>query len=313
MNLQLNTIMKVLLSLALGVGLFLGFDNLFNSKDSKSGFLKNTDSTSTNFSYAPPEPINGTLKGVVELGASGFNYFIVRIDKSKNWKLEKADYGNSLVLEHMATDLDIRAGLKEYIGKMLDYGVDGKQIHFVVSSGAIKEEATQKIVQNLKAIGYNVNTVTPEQEGALALNCVLPKDYEGEAFVVDIGSSNTKVSWKAGKAINALETYGSKYYKDKKDDGIVYNEVKEKCKGIPTLHRKTCFIIGGVPFKMADSVRVEKERFTLLKDPDFYKFENAKEKSGTNIYKAIKDATQCKQFVFDWDSNFTIGYLLSLN
>jgi hypothetical protein len=31
-----------------------------------------------------------------------------------------------------------------------------------------------------------------------------------------------------------------------------------------------------------------------------------------NIYKAIKDATGTDQFVFDWDANFTIGFLLDL-
>ena len=36
------------------------------------------------FSYLPPAPVNGTLKGVVELGASGFNSFIINVDSKKN-------------------------------------------------------------------------------------------------------------------------------------------------------------------------------------------------------------------------------------
>src|SRR5689334_1026001 len=47
------------------------------------------------FSYTPPAPTNGKLKGVVEMGASGFNSFIVKIDPQKNWQLEKAEFGNS--------------------------------------------------------------------------------------------------------------------------------------------------------------------------------------------------------------------------
>jgi hypothetical protein len=35
------------------------------------------------FSYTPPAPENGKLKGVVELGASGFNSFIIRVDPRK--------------------------------------------------------------------------------------------------------------------------------------------------------------------------------------------------------------------------------------
>ncbi|MCU0326836.1 MAG: hypothetical protein MUF45_16605 [Spirosomaceae bacterium] len=264
------------------------------------------------FSYVAPEPINGKLKGVVELGASGFNSFIIRVDKDKHWKLEKADFGNSLVTENMASDEDIRAGLKKYIGGMLDFGVGGRDIHFVVSSGAAKAEVTQKIVKNLKALNYFVNTVTPEQEGSLALKSVLPKDFEEEAFVVDIGSGNTKISWKNGSSISALETQGSKYFQNGTSDDAVYDEVKTKAAGVPKSKTKTCFIIGGVPFKMAKEVRAGKERFTILKAPKEYKMSDAKDRAGVNIYKAIKDATGCDQFVFDWDANFTIGFLLGL-
>lgn len=264
------------------------------------------------FTYTAPAPQGGKLKGVVELGASGFNSFIVRIDDQKNWKLEKAEFGNSLVMENMATDDDIRAGLKSYIGKMLDFGVGGRDIQFVVSSGAVKAEGTQKIIRALKSLNYVVNTVTPEQEGSLALRSVLPVDFADNAFVVDIGSGNTKISWKENGQTKAVETYGSKYFQNGTSDETVASEVAAKAKQVPTSHRKTCFIIGGVPFELAKAVRNGKERYTVLDAPSAYQLENAKSKAGLNIYKAIADATGCDQFVFDWDANFTIGYLLTL-
>ncbi|RAK00017.1 Ppx/GppA phosphatase family protein [Larkinella arboricola] len=264
------------------------------------------------FSYSPPAPENGKLKGVVELGASGFNSFIITVDPQKNWKLEKSEFGNSLVLENMATDQDIREGLKKYIAQMLNFGVAGRDIHFVVSSGAVKAENTQKIIKALKSLNYVVNTVTPEQEGKLALRSVLPKDFESNAFVVDIGSGNTKISWKEGGKTSALESYGAKYFQNGDDDSKVYNEVKAKAAEIPSANRKTCFIIGGVPFELAKEVRKGKERYTVLNAPSAYKSTEAKTKAGVNIYKAIADGTNCNQFVFDWDANFTIGYLLTL-
>jgi hypothetical protein len=319
MQAKLTPIAKILLGIVLGIGLFFGVKYVMGQKDNPDKLFNggSADTSSTivptpTFSYAPAEPINGTLKGVVELGASGFNSFVVNIDANKNWKLKKAEFGNSMVIEKMATDTDIRDGLKKYIGTMIDFGVQPANIQFVVSSGAAKEAVTQKIISELKALKYVVNTVTPEQEGALALACVLPKDYEGEAFVVDMGSSNTKVSWKKDGNISAFETYGSKYFQGKTDDGKVYQEVKTKCANIPTFNRKTCFIIGGVPFKLAQQTRKNKERFTVLNAPDKYKLEDAKDKAGRNIYKAIHDATGTQQFVFDWDANFSIGYLLSL-
>ena len=116
-----------------------------------------------------------------------------------------------------------------------------------------------------------------------------------------------------GESVSALETYGAKYFQDGTDDNKVYQEVSAKAKQIPAALRKTCFIIGGVPFEMAKEVRKGKERFTTLSKPVAYsKLTNAKSKSGINIYKSIGDATGCDQFVFDWDANFTIGFLLQM-
>jgi hypothetical protein len=264
------------------------------------------------FDYSPPAVVNGTLKGVVELGASGFNSFIVKIDKSKNWQLEKAEFGNSLVTENMATDEDIRIGLKKYIGHMLDFGVSGRDIHFVVSSGAVKADVTQKIVKALKSLNYFVNTVTPEAEGSLGHRVVVPEKFVGQAFMVDIGSGNTKISWKKDGQLQSLETYGSKYFQNNTSDEVVANDVAAKAKQIPADNRKVCFIIGGVPFDLAKTHRNGKERFTLLKAPQGYQVEKAKEKAGLNIYKSIAQTTGCEQFVFDFDANFTIGFLLNL-
>jgi hypothetical protein len=272
-----------------------------------------TTSETAAFAYTPPAPVDGKLRGVVELGASGFNSFIIKVDKEKRWNLEKSEFGNSLVTENMATDEDVRIGLKKYIGSMLDYGVGSKDIHFVVSSGAAKADVTQKITRVLKSLGYVVNQVTPEQEGQLALKSVLPAEYAGKAFVVDIGSGNTKISWVKDGKVSALESYGAKYFQDGTDDSKVYQEVSAKAKQIPAELRNTCFIIGGVPFEMAKEVRKGKERYTTLSAPLAYsKLSNAKSKAGVNIYKAVTDATGCKQFVFDWDANFTIGFLLGL-
>jgi hypothetical protein len=279
-----------------------------SSSDSNAGTI-----ATQAFQYTPPAPVNGKLKGVVELGASGFNSFIIKVDNEKRWSLEKFEFGNSLVTENMATDEDIRVGLKKYIGGMLDFGVSAREIHFVVSSGAAKAEVTQKITKALKSLNYVVNQVTAEQEGQLALKSVLPQEYEDKAFVVDIGSGNTKVSWIKNGRVNALETYGAKYFQEGTDDMKVYQEVVAKSKQVPAELRNTCFIIGGVPYEMAKEVRQGKERFTTLSAPVAYsKLNNAKSKAGINIYKAIGDATECNQFVFDWDANFTIGFLLSL-
>ncbi|MDO7744306.1 MAG: hypothetical protein MUP99_11045 [Pedobacter sp.] len=271
---------------------------------------KTTDDKRT-FNYSPEKPVNGEYKGVVEVGASGFNSFVVNIDKEKNWEIISKDFGKSFVYEGMANTADIRTGLKDYIGAMFDKGVKSRNIHFVISSGAQKEPKTALISSELKKMGYVVNLVTAEQEGKLALKCVLPKSYNDNSFVVDIGSGNTKISWISGD-VKSAEAPGAKYYeKDLKDDAV-YAEVKTTAEKIPSAKREVCFIIGGVPYELAKQTRNGEERFTVLNDPEKYSTDKVKIKSGVNIYKAIKDATNCDTFVFDWDANFTIGFLLSV-
>lgn len=269
--------------------------------------------SSAKFTYVPAAPVNGKLRGVVELGASGFNSFIVRIDAQRNWKLEKAEFANSLVLENMATDDDIRRGLKAYIGKMLDYGVNGKDIYFVVSSGAATADVTKNIIQSLKGIGYIVHMVTPAQEGAFGLRAAVPAPYADKAFLVDMGSANTKIAWQVAGKSTVVNSYGSKYYQQALPDATIAADVAAKAGEVPAARRQTCFIIGGVPYELAKAVRQGQEQYTVLKAPDDYaQLEGAKLKAGLTIYQALAAATGCKQFVFGWDTNFTIGYLLSL-
>ena len=276
----------------------------------------NKPATSTaehrSFAYQPDKPVNGTLKGVVEVGASGFNSFIINIDKEKRWEIITKDFGQSLVYEGLATTDDIRSGLKKYLSGMFDHGVQNKNMHFVISSGAQKEPKTAGIVSELKKMGYVVNLVTPEQEGKLALKSVQPPSYQDNSFVTDIGSGNTKISYFENGSIKAMETPGAKYFESNKSDEAVYNEVKQKASTIPAGKKEVCFIIGGVPYELAKQTRQGEERYTVLNAPGSYSSDKQKVKSGINIYKALVDATGCDTFVFDWDANFTIGFLLSL-
>ena len=195
---------------------------------------------------------------------------------------------------------------------MLDFGVKGKDIHFVVSSGAKNEPSVIKIAKNLKDLGYFVNEVTPQQEGTYGLNCVVPSILASESFMVDMGSGNTKISCSNAGKIKAYESHGSKYFQKSIPDEQVYKDVRAVVSQIPSSNRQTCFIIGGIPFELAKQVRDGKERYTVLKAPMEYSASGDKQKAGLNIYKAVYDETGCKTYVFDWDANFTIGFLLDL-
>jgi len=265
------------------------------------------------------KPTNGKQKGVVELGSKGFNAFIITMDEDKNWKLDHAEYGYSGVVDGLAEGEDVKVGLKNYINSLIEKGVLGKDIHFVVSSGATEEEVTQTIIEGLEALGYVANTVTKEQEGSYALKSVLPEKYEDQAFVVDIGSGNTKISWLENGEIIAKGTNGAKYRSKGIADNEAYDDAKTIAASIPKSKTNMCFIIGGIPFQMAkpkrQEVNGEDERYTVIGPPDdpaYEDFTGDRDAGGLNIYDAIRQGTGCETFIFDWDSNFTIGFLLEL-
>ncbi|MBD0288897.1 MAG: hypothetical protein ICV79_26245 [Flavisolibacter sp.] len=286
------------------------------TNDTRSGNQNNNNKGNTTggraFEYTPEKPVNGVLKGVVEVGATGFNSFVINMDKEKRWEIVSKDFGESLAYEGLATTDDIRAGLKKYLASMFDKGVTSKNMHFVISSGAQKEPKTTLIANELKKMGYVVNLVTPEQEGKYALQATIPPSFRDNSFLVDIGSGNTKISWGEGSSLRSLEAPGAKYYEKERSDEVVYNEVKQTASKIPEGKRNVCFILGGVPYTLAKQHRNGEERYTVLNAPNTYKASDKKMAAGLNILKAIEDATKCDTFVFDWNANFTIGFLLNL-
>lgn len=272
-----------------------------------------TKSQGRTFDYTPEKPVNGTLKGVVEVGATGFNSFVINMDAQKRWEIVSKDFGESLAYEGLATSDDIRIGLKKYLAQMFDKGVSKNNMHFVISSGAQKEPKTTTISNELKKMGYVVNLVTAEQEGKLAFKATVPPSFQDNSLLVDIGSGNTKISWQEGTSLKSLELPGAKYYEKGTSDDDVYSQVKSQAGKIPEGKRNVAFILGGVPFTLAKQHRNGEERYTVLNQPASYKVADKKMGSGLNIYKALEDATKTDTFVFDWDANFTIGFLLGLN
>ncbi|MDY0780612.1 hypothetical protein [Tenacibaculum sp. IB213877] len=300
------------------IGLFLLIITSFFSCKINTKQTVNKKYSPTKFEYSPIKPKDGKLKGVIELGNSGFNSFVIEVDKDNNWELKRREFGSSLISEGMTNSSEVNLKLKDYIDKFMLFGLQKQDISFVVSSGALKEEITQKIVHELKELKYQVEIITPEQEGKYALQALLPEQFKDSSFIVDMGSGNLKIGYIEEGKITTKETLGSKYYQKGIEDSVVYEAVKATAMEIPKKKRQRCFIIGGVPYHLAASVRIGKERYTQLSPyaEDFAKVAKEKGKklqSGLVMYKAIYDATNCTQIIFDWDANFSIGYLLEKN
>ncbi|MDW3194687.1 MAG: hypothetical protein R8G66_20075 [Cytophagales bacterium] len=272
------------------------------------------ETTTEEFKYAPPLPENGSLFGIVEMGGTGFNSFIVNLDTVGNWKLEKANFGESNVYEGDATLEAVRSGLEAYIAGMLEQGVTGDKIHFIQSSTASSSEKVQQINVALKELGYAINNVDVEKEGIFAFKAIMPAPFIENSFVVDIGSGNTKVSWMEGGEIKSISFEGSKYYQKGLSDEGVYAAIKARILEIPADKTYHCFMIGGAAYNLAKLNDDYSDRYTPLDNPNDYQgIEDPKVLAGLNIYKALYDNLEnCNDYVFDWDGNFSIGFLLSI-
>lgn len=263
------------------------------------------------FQYIAPELNGGVLKGVILLGGAGFDSFIISIDSSRNWTLEKAAFGESKVVEGQASHDEIKTGLETYIKSFLDAGVSGEHIHFVVSSTAIKDEEVLQIMPILEETGYQINRISEEEEGRYSYLATMPKGWENEGYVVDMGSGNTKISWMSEGKINTATTYGSKYNLLELTEEEILADVATKIQNVPTALRQKCFLIGGAPYKIAKAFNEYTDRYTVLKDLEEYEFaDDQKAQNGVMILRTIQAQTQTSEFIFDWNSNFSIGFLI---
>lgn len=265
-----------------------------------------------NFQYVAEDPINGVLKGVILLGGAGFDSFIVLLDSANNWTLEKATYGESNVLENKASLENVKQGLENYIKTFIEAGIDVSNIHFLISSTAVNNDSLKPLMSALKEIGYLINEVTPAKEAAYGYLSTMPKGWENEGYVLDMGSGNTKISWMESEEIKSVTVYGSKYHLLEVTEEEVLKDLDAKIEEIPNSLRDKCFLIGGAPYQLAKASDEYSDRYTVLKDLNEYSFlEDQKAQNGLKILKHIQESTGTREFIFDWNSNFSIGFLIA--
>lgn len=326
MNLNTETLKKMGLVVAfvLIMGTLVGYK--YYGQDVTTAVNKATNGTVEAFASAasdnelsielPPAPsANAVAKGVVEIGASGFNTYIVQIDKQGNYAVKLKKFGNSLAYEGLTNTDEVKRGLKDYLALMLNKGVSPQNLHFVISSGALKEPKTKVIADGIRKSGFVVNEVSAEQEGIWALQAAMHPNYRDKSFVVDVGSGNTKISWYEGNAKRTIEASGAKYFQNTQlTDADVTEELRSKVAQVPADKRKICFVIGGVPNYLAKTHpnTGDDSTYIQLNNLDSYKVDDdAKNHSGVVILKAIQSVTGCT-YIFNNNAFFPIGFLASL-
>jgi hypothetical protein len=270
------------------------------------------DFGSKSFNHYAPLPVNGKHKGVIVMGCSGFDAFVIEMDKNKNWKQKEALFGKSFMLENQLTKEMLEETMVKYLGKMANYGIDKSDIFLVMSSVISADKDRENLLtKTANQFGITAHTVNYTDEARFAYISMMPKEYEDKAFVIDLGSGNTKISWVENGTIKTLETHGSKYQQKKIDHETVYREVTEIISLIPENLTKNCFVIGGAPYELAKQNEEYTDRYTVLNPLETYHSKDEKVIGGLNILNAIALTKNTRNFIFDWESNFGIGFVLS--
>ena len=298
-------------NIAISLLLSVGCSSSENSTDEKRT-IDNTPSFHSSFDYRPEAPVDGKLLGIIELGYSGFNSFIVKMDNQDRWSLEKASYSESYVGDDNVTFDYVLSEIEKFKSEMIEFGVNGNDINFVASSSAIRNQKIVDIAEQLRRLDIGLITVSADQEGRYAFDATLPKDLKKDAFMIDMGSGNTKVSWLEGNKVQTLETFGSRYQEIGITDQEARIGIKEAVGQVPERNRSLCFMVGKIPFLLASETNNRSARYTILEPPNVYSFADVQSMAGLNLYDALwKESTI--SYVFDWDSNYSIGVLMNVN
>lgn len=160
--------------------------------------------------YGVEKPVNGVLKGVIEIGSTGFNSFVIHVDKQKRWEMLAKNFGVSLVYEGMATPESMRQGIQRYMSSMFDNAVQQKDVHIVISSAAQKTPKAWEMMNELTKMGHRIVAVSAAEEAKYGFLATVPASMRGSSFFVDVGSGNTKIAWQEGDSIRSCEAPGSK-------------------------------------------------------------------------------------------------------
>lgn len=293
------------------------FSSCSSNKESNDSNAPTKDSTSKkivekkSFNYKPEKPKNGELFATIEIGSSGLNYFIVNMDDQDRWSLIQSGFGESSLIDNESNVDAIFIKIESYKREIIRAGVAKNNIYVIASSSAIELGKIQEIKSRLGISGIKLISVNAAQEGLYNLFSTVPQEFIAESFLVDIGSGNTKITWISNSDTTTLETFGSKYYLDGTPDTTAFRTVRDLLLKIPEKNRNLCFMLGGIPYEFAAATNKRDGRYTLLDLPGKYSPSTQKGKSGKIIYNAIYlDPTF--SYIFDWDANFSIGYLISL-
>ena len=228
--------------------------------------------------------------------------------------MEEASYSRSNFIYGVNSNEEIVQTITGFIEEIISYGVSRENVHLIASSSVVNGENLDDLNALLgQKTQLNIVGISAENEAKYALAATVPQEFLEESFVVDIGSGNSKLSWVSNQDTLSIEIHGSKYFLSDIQDTTVFREVRDAVLQIPEENRNLCFMLGGMIYEFAkDKMLGSEARYVVLDAPNSYPVDNEKLKAANVIYNALY-LEPTYSYIFDRDSNFSIGYLIVQN
>lgn len=283
-----------------------------STEQNSNSKVNSRPSAKKTFEYQPQSPEDGQLMASIEIGSLGLNYFIISIDQQDRWETIRSEFGRSNLIFNESDLGEIETKVESFKNVIIENGVDPSNIHVVASSSSLEFVDTEELKKTVEQLGLQLHLISAKQEANYSLIAAVPKEFTDESFLVDMGSGNTKLSWVNNGDTISIDNYGSKYYLDGTPDSAVFRTFRESLLKIPLKNRNLCFMIGGTPYEFANHSNNRVGRYSILQAPSTYPDNEEKWKAGVVIYEALV-LSPTYSYIFDWEANFSIGFLTTVN
>jgi len=253
------------------------------------------------YTYEQPATIGGKKKALVEIMPNSLTSTIIEIDREKHWEVFKQGRkANTVVMEGIQSSQG-RDALREYIGSILEQGVNKEDIEFLTTSEYKPDANVSRVVELLKGIDnakYNPTIASPKDRAEYTMHALLNEENEQQSLVALFENDRLIVGWREQNHTPVSHIANS------------VNGVNEIAEIIPN-DRSKCFVVGGLPDAMAANCNSRANFICLPNPPEEDKYSTGRFAAQKAFYDALLQNTSFNDIIVGQQANYALGYLIN--
>lgn len=253
------------------------------------------------YTYKQPATIGGKKKAVVEIMPNSLTSTIIEIDREKHWEVFKQGRkANTVVMEGIQSNRG-KDALREYIGSIVEQGVNKEDIEFLTTSENESSANVNRIVQLLREIDnaeYNPTIASPKDRAEYTMHALLNEENEPQSLVALFENDQLIVGWREQNHTPVFHIANS------------VNGVSEVAEIIPN-DRSKCFVVGGLPNAIAANCNSRANFICLPNPPEEDEYFTGRFAAQKAFYDALLQNTSFNDIIVGQQANYALGYLIN--